>query len=501
MKINLFIISVLGLFLTACTVGPDYHRPPMITPAKFKEAKNKNVIAAKNKDWKIAAPKDADYRGKWWEIFHDPELSKLEERLNHCNQSIASAYDNFKQAQALVDEARANFYPVLIGNISLQRQKGAGSTSIISTSSSGTLPTGSSSTGIAATSGSKVVYNHSIIFNASWQPDIWGLVHRQVEADLAAAQASAALLAATRLSSQASLATYYFELRALDKDQKILNETVHSDKKILQLTKNQYHSGVASEADILQAKSQLEAAQALAINNGVNRAIYEHAIAVLLALPASDFSIPYQPLNQTPPPIPIALPSTLLERRPDIAQAERLMAQANAQIGIAVAAYYPTLTLTGNSSFVHQGLSHWIGLPEMGWAYGPQLSQLIYDGGLRAATIRAAQYGYFSTVASYRQIVLAAFQNVEDNLATLRILTNQARVQDQAEVTARKALHFVINEYKAGTVPYSSVLSSQLTLYTAEKNAADVTGMRMTAAVGLIVSLGGGWNVKTISCV
>ncbi len=483
-------LIILSLSLTSCAVGPDYHRPKTQVPYHFKEIKNK--------DWKIAKPTNISLNNKWWEMFHDPTLSALEERLNRCNQSVLTAYDNFKQAQALVDEARANFYPVLIGNFSLQRQKGTGSTSIISTSSSGTLPTGSTSTGIAATSNSKVVYNHSISFNASWQPDIWGLVRRQVEASAATAQADAALFGATRLSSQASLATFYFELRALDTDQQILDDTVRADKKILQLTINQYHSGVISAGDILQAKSQLEAAESLAINNGVNRAIYEHAIAVLLGIPASAFSLVYHPLHGQPPVVPLALPSYLLERRPDVAQAERTMASASAQIGVAVAAYFPTLTLTGNASFVNQGLGHWISMPEMGWAYGPQLSELIYDGGLRNATVRAAQYGYLSTVASYRQTVLAAFQNVEDNLATLRILTHEGVVQNQAAITAQKALKYVINEYKAGTVPFSSVLTSQLALYTAQKNAADIVGLRMTAAVGLVVALGGGWDRKKI---
>ncbi len=499
---RIFILISLPLFISACAVGPNYKRPDVTIPAKFKEAKNKSVIGSisKDKHWKIAKPNDTNDRGEWWKVFHDPQLSALETKLNNSNQSIATAYANYQQAYALVDEARASFYPVLIGSGSLQRQHGSGSTNIVSTSNNGAPPTGSTSSGLATTSASKINYIHSISFNASWQPDIWGLVRRTVEASRGAAEASAALFAATRLSSQASLATYYFELRALDTDQHLLDVTVRANKKILALTINQYHSGVVSRGDILQAQSQLEASQSLAINNGINRAIYEHAIAVLIGVPASDFSIAYHPLKATPPPIPIAFPSTLLERRPDVAQAERLMSQANAQIGVAIAAYFPALTLTGNSSFVRQGLSHWISMPEMGWSYGPQLSELLYDGGLRSATVRAARFGYQSTVASYRQIVLAAFQNVEDNLATLRILTKQAAVQNEAAVTAHKALKFVVNEYIAGTVPYASVLTSQLAAYTADKNAADITALRMTAAVGLIVALGGGWDAHEIGC-
>lgn len=321
-----------------------------------------------------------------------------------------------------------------------------------------------------------------------------GLVRRTVEASEMGAEASGDLLAYTRLSAQGSLAQYYFEMRALDTDQEMLNNTVVAYKKTLQLTKNQYASGVASRADIVQAQSQLEAAQASAINNGINRAIYEHAIAVLVGIPPANFSLRSRPLTNIPPPVPIGVPSDLLERRPDIAQAERTMAQANAQIGVAVAAYYPALTLTASGSFFGKGLSHWISMPQLGWAYGPQLTQIIYDGGLRAATVRAAEAGYCSTLSSYRQTVLTAFQNVEDNLATLRILNKEAIVQNQAMVSAKLALKLVINQYKSGTVPYSSVITAQIAAFTAEKNAADITGLRMNATVGLILALGGGWN-------
>jgi NodT family efflux transporter outer membrane factor (OMF) lipoprotein len=471
--------------LSACIVGPDYKRPPVKMPAHFKETKHSKL-------WKVAKPNDICARGDWWEIFHDNQLSSLENRLNQGNQSIAAADANYRQARALVDEARASYYPTLSGTVSIIRQKGAGSTNVISSTG------GSASSGIAATSHTPVRTNQAIIFNASWQPDIWGLVHRTVEASAAGAQADAALLAATRLSLQASLATFYFELRALDSDQHYLDAIVAANKKILAYTLNEYRAGTASRAAVLAAQANLQAAQELAINNGVNRATFEHAIAVLIGVPPENLSIKRYASLKKPPKIPVSIPSTLLERRPDVAQAERLMAQANAEIGVATAAYFPALNIIGNASFIGTSFKHLLALPNLGWAYGPQLTQLIYDGGLRSATVRAARAGYDSTVASYREVVLAALQNVEDNLSTLRILSNQGSVQDAAAVTARKELKIVRNEYHAGTVDRSAILTAEINVYNQEKSASDVTGLRLTAAVSLIVALGGNWNVHSI---
>jgi len=471
----------------------------------FKEAKGKSVVGGKQRrDWKMAEPRDQMERGEWWTMFHDPELNILEERLNHCNQTIKTALANYMQARAIVDEARAAFMPTFSANASATRERTVnGSGSFSSSSQTGTTSAGTANIGRGSSSSGTTTHvstQHSLIFTASWEPDIWGLVRRQVEASASAAQASAALLAATRLSAQSSLAQYYFELRGTEANQKLLNNTVAAYKKTLKLTENQYKSGVASRADIVQAQAQLEAAQALAINNGVLRAQYEHAIAVLIGLPPAVFTLPPSPLKAAPPPIPVELPSELLERRPDIAQAERLMQQANAQIGVAVAAYFPTLTLTGNASDSGTGLAHWFSLPMMAWSYGPQLSQLIYDGGLRNAQVRAAKAGYSASVASYRQVVLTAFQNVEDNLASLRILSNEMVVQNKAVASARQALKLVINQYKAGIVAYSSVITAQITAYTAEQNAVNINYQRMVAAVGLITALGGGWDESSIKC-
>jgi NodT family efflux transporter outer membrane factor (OMF) lipoprotein len=466
-KLSLISIFLFSLFLNACTVGPDYVRPKVAVPTHYKEAKNK--------DWKIAQPQDACNRGEWWKIFNDPQLNTLEAQVNISNQNIAAAAAQYQQALALVDEARASYFPTITGSASLTRQKLGVSNS-----------TSSSSSNISTA--------NSLLLDASWEPDLWGSVRRSVEANAAGAQASAAQLALVRLTAQASLAQFYFELRALDKDQKILNDTGSDYKKSLKLTQNRYAVGVAGRADVVQAQSQLESAQALAINNGINRAQFEHAIAVLIGQPPANFAMAFKPLTATPPKIPLQVPSALLERRPDIAQAERQMAQANAQIGVAIAAYFPTLTLSASANTQNSGYAHWFSLPTLAWAIGPQLAETLFDGGLRSATTAAARANYVASVATYRQTVLTAFQDVEDNLAALRILTAQALVQNQAADSARHALQLMINQYKAGTAAYSDVLTAQTNAYTAEKAAADVTGLRMTAAVGLIKALGGSWE-------
>lgn len=490
------------MLLSACAVGPDYHRAPVNVPIKFKEAKGKSTIAPRDKSWKKAQPKDTCQRGDWWTIFNDPKLNQLENQLNLSNQTIVNAYYNYRQARALVDEARAGFFPTLVGSLSLTRQKsGGGSSNFVSTSSTGTTTTGTAAGGGATSAiGSTITNSHAWIFNASWEPDIWGLVRRTVESNATGAQASAALYAATRLSSQASLAQFYFELRGLDNIQKVLDDTVAQDKQALQLTRNQYASGTVPRANIVQAQSVLQAAQAQALNNGILRGQYEHAIAVLIGLPPAEFGLPPYAGQMVPPAIPVSIPSAILERRPDIAQAERLMAQANANIGIAVAAYYPTLTLTGSASTAAEGFGHLFSVPALNWALGTQIAQTIYDGGLRNAQVKVAEAAYCASVAAYRQTVLVAFQDVEDNLVSLRILNQQMIVERQSVASARTALNLVINQYKSGVVPYSSVITAQTTLLSAEQSAVTVEYLRMTSAVGLIEALGGGWHVSNIAC-
>lgn len=493
---KLIAVFWVALSLVGCSVGPDYFRQPVMTPAKFKEAKGKSLIVTGNhQDWKKAQPADDFNRGKWWTVFNDKKLNSLEEHLNTSNQNIIAAYANYKQAMALVDQASASYWPTLDFNTSIIRQKSSGS----STSFAAVTTTGQSNTGAAVTSGggssSNINSTHQLIFNAAWAPDVWGLVRRTVEASRAGAQASEALLDNTRLLAQGALAQYYFQLRTLDADQVLLDRTVNDYKRAMQLTDHQYQSGVAARADLVQAQATLQAAQSLAINNKVNRAIYEHAIAVLIGEPPATFALKSMPLRALPPAIPVGLPSELLERRPDIAQAERLMAQANAQIGVAVAAYYPQLTLTGNlNDSGSGGFSRLFSVPDFGWAYGPLINQFMFDGGQRAATVAAASAGYRASVASYRNVVLTAFQNVEDNLSTLQILANQSVIQNQAAKSAEEALRLVMNQYKSGIVPYANVITSQVNAFNAQKTAVDLVGLRMNAAVGLILALGGGWH-------
>jgi NodT family efflux transporter outer membrane factor (OMF) lipoprotein len=468
------IFTITEMMLWGCTVGPDYARPPVEIPAQYKEAPQ---------GWKTAQPQDEIDRGEWWKIFNDPQLNALEAQLNCANQSIASAEASYRQARALVDQARAAYFPTVTTSIALAAEGQGGSSS-----------SSSNSSGNSSSSGSSGSLTYSLLLDATWEPDIWGSVKRTVEASRAAAQASGAQLEATRLLQQATLAQTYFQLRAVDTDQKLLNDTVKNYQESLRLTQNQYRSGVVALVDVVQAQSQLEVAQGQAINNGIARAQFEHAIAVLIGKSPAAFSFTPQPLTARPPLIPVEVPSALLERRPDIAQAERLMAQANAQIGVAIAAYFPTLTLTATGNLQNNDLSGLFSVPGLAWAIGPSLTQTLLDGGLRRATVAAARANYDSLVASYRQTVLAAFQNVEDNLAALRILKQQSIVQDQAAANARLALQLTTNQYQAGVVAYSNVVLAQINAYTAVKNAADTKGLEMSTAVALIKALGGGWN-------
>lgn len=482
---KLFLIIFI-LLLSACAVGPDYVRPKAKTPYQFKE---------KSKNWRIAKPNDNFNRGQWWTIFHNSELNALEEKLNINNQNIAVALAQYQQAYALVDQARAAFYPSLTmaASITRQRQVNPGANAATTATSTSTS-TGGVTTTTLGSSKAGVSTTHSLLASASWVPDFWGLVRRQVESSTANAQSSYALLSLARLSAQASLAQYYFELRGLDKDQELLDKTVVNYEKILKIVLNQYNSGTAGRADVVQAQAQLEAQRALAINNGVNRAVYEHAIAVLIGEPPSVVSLRHRIINTPIPDIPVMVPSELLERRPDIASAERLMAQTNAEVGVAVAAFFPSITLSASASVQHQGLEKWFSYPLMNWALGPQLTETLLDGGQRWAAICAAKATYRAQVATYKQTVLAAFQNVEDNLSTLRILNKQQIADNRAASDARYALKLVINEYRSGTVPFSSVLTAANAAFAAEKTAADVKYLRLSSAVGLVQSLGGGWN-------
>ena len=463
--------GVFTLFIfTACSVGPDYVRPTAQVPESYKELEG----------WKVAQPKDHLIRGAWWELFKDPRLNELEEQVDISNQNVAAAEAQFRQARALVWAARAAYFPT--ATIGLGYTRSSGSTTL----------------NPKVTTKRTTLNDFMLGGDVSWEPDVWGKVRRSVEASKASAQASAADLQSTRLLMQTELAQDYLQLRTLDAQKKLLDETVVAFQKSLELTKNRYAAGVASKEDVLLADTQLKTTQAQAIDIGVQRSQFEHAIALLIGKPASLFSIPFSPLTLAPPFIPVGIPSELLERRPDIAAAERRLAAANAQIGVAVAAYYPTVTLSASGGFNSGSLSKWLTWPSRFWSVGPGISETVFDGGLRQAQTAQARAAYDGTVASYRQTVLTGFQEVEDNLAALRILEEEATVQDEAVDAARKTLAVALNQYKAGTIDYLAVIVIQAALLNNERTAVDIMGRRMTAATLLIKALGGGWDVSAL---
>jgi NodT family efflux transporter outer membrane factor (OMF) lipoprotein len=463
-------LCVAGL-VTACAVGPDYKRPAAEIPASYKEAAP---------GWKVAQPSDQQDRGAWWTIYQDEQLNALEDKLNAANQTVAQYAAAYRQARALVSEARASYFPT-VGLSAGATRSGSGV---------------SSNTSITGTSRSGISNSFNVQLDASWEPDLWGSVSRSVNAQKAGEQGAAADLANARLSAQATLAQTYFSMRALDATQKLLDETVAAYQRSLQLTQNQYAAGVAARSDVIQAQTQLQSAQASAIDNGVQRAQDEHAIAVLIGEPASTFSLPPMPLTATPPAVPGQVPSALLERRPDIASAERKAAAANEQIGVAIAAFFPSLTLSASGGFENSVFSNLLTAPSRFWTLGPQLAATIFDAGLRRAQTEAARATYDQNVATYRQTVLAAFQDVEDNLASQRILEQEVVVQQQAVNSARQALDIVTNEYKAGTVGFVNVLTAQTTAFNADQKLQTIAGQRMVSSVGLVKALGGGWDIS-----
>ena len=413
---NILVLTTVAA-LTACTVGPDYVRPtPTETmPVAFKESEG----------WKIARPKDAGIGQGWWKLFHDPLLTALEEQVAISNQNVIAAEAQYRQAKALVQATRAGYFPTVT----------AAGPSVTRSQRSGNLGTGGTGAGVGAPAATT---DYSLPVDLTWEADVWGRIRRGVEASRDSAQASAADLAAAQLSAQAELAQDYFLLRSQDAQKRLLDETVASFQKALQLTRNRYASGVAAQADVLQAETQLKTTRAQAIDLGVQRAQLEHAIALLVGKPASSFSIAVAPSTAVFPEIPAGLPSQLLERRPDIASAERRMAAANAQIGVAKAAYYPNLSLSASAGLEALSLANWFSWPSRFWAVGAALSQTVFDGGLRSAQTEQALAAYDATVANYRQTVLTGFQQVEDNLAALRILEAEAKAQQLGRGVARR---------------------------------------------------------------
>jgi NodT family efflux transporter outer membrane factor (OMF) lipoprotein len=458
------LLGALVLLSSCAVVGPNYVRPTVRTPTTFKEAAG----------WKTAQPRDAEPKGPWWEIYDDPVLDALERQVNVSNQTIAQAEAQYRQARALVAIARAGYFPTVeaSGNVNRGRLTSAG----------GTAPRGAVTVREAG-------------LDASWEPDLWGRVRRSVESNVAAAQGSAADVESIRLSLHAELAQDYFQLRALDAQQQVLDNAVAALQKSLELTNNRYRAGVAARSDVVQAEAQLSTAQAQAADIGVQRAQFEHAIAVLTGKAPADFSFARAPLNAAPPAIPVSLPSELLERRPDIASAERRVAAANAQIGVAEAAFYPSLNL---SATLGAALGPAFSAPALLWSLGTALAQTIFDGGARQGRKDQAVAAYDGTVAAYRQTVLAGFQEVEDNLAALRILEQEASDQARAVASSREAVTLTLNQYKAGTVSYLNVLTAQQTALTNERTAVDLASRRLVASVLLVRALGGGWRAEML---
>ncbi|MGA2336200.1 MAG: efflux transporter outer membrane subunit [Terriglobales bacterium] len=468
-----------ALLLQGCVVGPKYHRPPVDTPGTFKEVTPDDL--KKMDGWKVAQPQDSALHGKWWEIFGDPQLNALEEQVSISNQNVASAFANFMAARALVREARAQYFPTASVGPSIIHQH--------QPSSSGVAP--------SAVSGATFT-EYSLPFDASWTPDLWGRVRNTVRANVANAQASAADLENTRLTAQAELAVDYFQLRGQDDLKVLLDATVKAYAESLDLTKALYETGIDSDEAVAQAETQLEATQALATNLGILRAQYEHAIALLVGKPASSFSLSFEALKTPPPAIPFGVPSQLLERRPDVAANERLMAQANAQIGVAVAAYYPTVTLSASFGLESTKASSWFTWPSRIWSVGPSIAETIYDGGLRRATVEQYRAQYDETVANYRNTVLTAFQQVEDNLSGLRILSKEIQEQDTAVVSAERSLKLATDRYRLGIDPYLNVITAETALFSNQQTAVTLRIAQIVDSVQLVEALGGGWDASTL---
>ena len=462
------------LLLAGCAVGPRYSRPTAPVPPTYKE---------EPPGWKTAQPNDQIVRGKWWEIFADPQLNAFEEQINVSNQTLKAAVAQFQQARALVTFNRANYYPTVTTGVSASRNRQSQNRGL-------------------ATSLSKTNFTDLVLpVDVSYEADVFGRVRRTVEAARSSAQASAGDLESVSLSLHAELAAAYFQLRTLDAEERLLNDTVAAFEKALQLTQNRYRGGVASAVDVAQAQTQLETTRSQAIDVHVQRSQFEHAIAVLIGQPASTFSIPPAPWTVPPPPIPAGLPSDLLERRPDIAAAERRVSAANAQIGVARAAYFPLFTLSGSGGFESSSITNWFTGPSGFVSAGASAVVTAFDVGRRRAVSEQARAAYDQTVANYRQTVLTAFEEVEDNLAALRILENEAKTQDAAVSAAQNSLQLSTNRYKGGVVSYLEVITAQSFALTDERTAVDILRRRMVASVQLIKALGGGWNAANLPSV
>lgn len=461
---------IAALQFTGCVVGPKYHPPTVQSPPAYKEVG----------DWKPAQPNDQNLGGTWWTLFQDPQLDALELQVNVSNQNLKAANAQFQQARAVLRYYRADYYPTVTAGPSATRTRVSANTSTSS------LLRG-------------VTYNDFLLpFDVSYQADVWGRIRKNVESYREQAQASAADLATVNLSLHADLAVDYFQARSLDAEEQLLNDTVKQYEQALELTQSRFQGGIASEVEVEQALTQLETVRAEAIDVGVLRAQYEHAVAILIGEPPEEFSLPPLPLTAPPPHLPISVPSELLERRPDIAAAERRVASANAQIGVAKTAYYPLVNLGASGGFESSAISTLINGPSGLWSIGLSAVGTVFDVGRRRSLNDQARAAYDYQVAAYRENVLVGFQQVEDNLAAVRVLENEAKVQDEAVAAARRSLDLSVTRYKGGVTSYLEVITAQSAALADEVTAVNILGRRMANTVLLIQALGGGWDRSSL---
>jgi len=482
-RFALLAATALSTLLCSCDFAPHYVKPTVPVPPSYKETAPASADQAG--EFKPAQPQDGAARGKWWEVFNDPQLNSLEEQIDVSNENVAAAAANFLAARAVVKETRSQYFPTVVVNPSIVN-------SLPSQGQFGGFSTSSSGLSLHSFT------DYSLPFDASWQPDLWGRVRDAVAANTFAAQATAADLQNVRLTAQAELAMDYFQVRTEDALKQLFDETVAAYQDSLELTQLQFRAGIASDEAVAQAETQLEATQAQDTNLGIARAQFEDAIAILTGQPAPVFSLSVDALKANPPAIPPGIPSELLERRPDVAATERIVAEANQQIGVARSAYYPNVTLSASGGLSSASIVSWLTWPSRFWSVGPSLTETLFDGQLRKATVQQFRALYDQDVANYRQAVLTAFGQVQDNLAALRILSQQTLQQDMAVQSAQRNLEIAMERYRAGIDPYLNIITAQTTLLSNQQSALNLRLQQMTASVQLIEALGGGWDASQL---
>jgi NodT family efflux transporter outer membrane factor (OMF) lipoprotein len=498
-----WVVALIAIaLLSGCNVGPKYTAPVAPAAPAFKESAPTAYSSAPPGTWKPAEPQDAVLKGKWWEMFNEPELNALEDQLDINNQNIVQYFQNFMAARAQVSEARAGFFPTVTAVPAITKSGTGGKSSVAPASSSSTSTgSGSTTTGTGGTSGvalTPATFSITLPIDVSWEPDLWGRIRNTVREYQYAAQVSAADLENERLTEQADLAEYYFQLRGQDALQDLYNRMIAEDRESLELTRALFDTGIDNQIAVDQAQVTLENAEEAASGIATNRAIYEHAIAMLIGTPASSFSLPVKNLTTPLPAIPVGLPSELLQRRPDIAAAERTMAQANALIGVEKAAYYPTVSLTGSGGLESTAIGKLFSLPALFWSLGASASETIFDAGLRKATMAQYTAQYNANVAAYKQTVLTAFQQVEDYIATLRVTSEQIERQQLAIRSSQQYVNHELSRYQTGLDPYLNVITARLTLVSNQQTEVALRVTEMTAAVELVQALGGGWNATEL---